>query len=148
MTISTRYFEDVHEGDELGPLEKQPSTVSLFRYSAVTWNPHRIHYDERYAAEGEGHPGVLVQAHLHGAYLTQLVMDWMGAGGILRKLSWQNRQRAIPGDTLTCRGRAVSTYREDGKGFVKCEIWEENQRGEVCAPGESLVELPLRDSPQ
>lgn len=144
MKLSARYYEDVHEGDELDPLQKCPSAVSLFRYSAVTWNPHRIHYDAPYAVEQEGHPGVLVQAHLHGAYLTQLVMDWMGSAGILRKLSWQNRQRAIPGDTLTCRGRVTEATISDGKGFVRCEIWEENQRGEICAPGEALVELPLR----
>lgn len=144
MTSDVRYFEDVREGDELGPLIKRPTTVSLFRYSAVTWNAHRIHYDQEYATSVEGHPGVLVQAHLHGAYLTQLVMDWMGPGGILRKLKWQNRQRAVPGDVLTCRGRVVECYEEDGRRLVRCEIWEENQRGDVCAPGEAVVELPTR----
>lgn len=139
-----RYYDDISVGDQLGPLVRQPTEISLFRYSAVTWNAHRIHYDGRYATEVEGHPGILVQAHLHGSYLQQLVMNWMGRHGILRKLKWQNRNRAIAGETLTCHGRVVDKYEEDGRLFVRCEIWEENAEGTVCAPGEAVVELPRR----
>lgn len=142
MNSPQRYFSEVKEGDALGPLVREPSEVTLFRYSAVTWNSHRIHYDRDYAVKIEGHPSVLVQAHLHGAYLMQLAMDWMGPAGILRKLKWQNRQRAVAGDVLTCRGRVVEKYQESGRFFVRCEIWEENGRGEICAPGEAVVELP------
>ena len=37
-------------GATIAELEVRPSTISLMRFSAVTWNPHRIHYDEAYAA--------------------------------------------------------------------------------------------------
>lgn len=144
MADGTVYFEDVQEGMELPSLAKQPTTIALFRYSAMTWNAHRIHYDQEWARH-EGYPEVLVQAHLHGAYLTQLVMDWMGPGGLLRKLSWSNRRFATPGDTLTCKGRVTRKYVADGQRYVECEIWEENQKGEVCAPGTALVVLPSRE---
>src|SRR5262249_54963751 len=75
------YFEDVAEGDALPQLMKRPTALAIFRYSAVTWNSHRIHYDTAWARK-EGYPDVLVQAHMHGAYLTQLVMDWIGPSGI------------------------------------------------------------------
>ncbi|MFQ5879696.1 MAG: acyl dehydratase [Dehalococcoidia bacterium] len=143
MTGQTLYFEDVEEGTEIPPLVKQPTTIALFRYSAVTWNPHRIHYDKEWA-QYEGYPHVLVQAHLHGAYLTQMVMEWIGPTGILRQFSWSNRRYAVPGDTLTCKGRVTEKYVADDQHFVKCEIWEENQKGEVCAPGTALVVLPAR----
>ena len=38
-------------GDLLPPLRHTATTFQLFRYSAVTWNPHRIHFDETYARE-------------------------------------------------------------------------------------------------
>ncbi|TDF83882.1 MaoC family dehydratase N-terminal domain-containing protein [Pseudomonas sp. H9] len=41
-----------------------PSPVALFRYSAVTFNAHRIHYDEPYATAVEGYPGLVVQGPL------------------------------------------------------------------------------------
>ena len=55
------YFEAVHEGMELAVMVNNASRAQLFRYSAATWNPHRIHYDKDYAAT-EWHSDVLVCA--------------------------------------------------------------------------------------
>ena len=41
-----------------------PDDVLLFRYSALTFNGHRIHYDRRYVTETEGYPGLVVHAPL------------------------------------------------------------------------------------
>jgi 3-methylfumaryl-CoA hydratase len=46
-------------------------TVELFRFSALTFNAHRIHYDRRYAREVEGYPDLVVQ----GPFLAMLLMD-------------------------------------------------------------------------
>ena len=46
-------------------------TVLLFRYSALTFNGHRIHYDRRYVTEVEGYPGLIV----HGPLLATLLLD-------------------------------------------------------------------------
>jgi 3-methylfumaryl-CoA hydratase len=45
--------------------------VLLFRYSALTFNGHRIHYDRRYVTEVEGYPGLIV----HGPFIATLLMD-------------------------------------------------------------------------
>jgi len=137
------YVEDVHEGMEIPSLVKRPSTVTLFRYSAVTWNSHKIHYDREYVKE-EGYRDVLVQGHLHGAYLVQMLTDWMGSQGVLKKFGWTNRRPGFPGDTLTCRGRVTRLYEEDGQHLVDCEVWEENQDGETCVPGTATIALQSR----
>ncbi|APX90063.1 acyl dehydratase [Brevirhabdus pacifica] len=46
-------------------------TTLLFRYSALTFNGHRIHYDTEYARQAEGYPGLVV----HGPLLAHLLMD-------------------------------------------------------------------------
>ena len=143
MTRSELFFEDVAVGAELSALEKVPTTVQLFRYSAVTWNAHRIHYEKDYAIQ-EGHPDVLVQAHLHGAFLVQMIGDWMGPRGRLVSFGWSNRGRAIPGDTLTCTGHVVGKRIDEGRNLLDLEIVETNQRGETCAPGKATVALPSR----
>ena len=137
------YFEEVSVGMEIQSLVKKPTNVQLFRFSALTWNAHRIHYDKDYVVT-EGYPDVLVQAHLHGAFLTQLVTDWIGEGGTLERLGWSNRMYANPGDTLTCTGKVTGKYVKDGRSYVELEIVERNQRGEVCAPGTATVTLPSR----
>jgi hydroxyacyl-ACP dehydratase HTD2-like protein with hotdog domain len=134
---------DLTIGTEVPPLVKRPTQVALFRFSAVTWNSHRIHYDRDYAAT-EGYPNVLVQGHLHGTYLTQMLLNWIGPAGILRRLQWSNRRPAFPGDTLTCRGRVTRVYEEGAWHLADCDIWEENQAGGVCAQGTATVALASR----
>ena len=51
--------------------ELVPDDVLLFRYSALTFNGHRIHYDRRYATGVEGYPGLVV----HGPLIATLLLD-------------------------------------------------------------------------
>jgi 3-methylfumaryl-CoA hydratase len=48
-----------------------PDDVLLFRYSALTFNGHRIHYDRRYVTQIEGYPGLVV----HGPLIATLLLD-------------------------------------------------------------------------
>jgi len=48
-----------------------PDDVLLFRYSALTFNGHRIHYDRKYVTEVEGYPGLIV----HGPLIATLLID-------------------------------------------------------------------------
>ena len=50
-----------------------PDDVLLFRYSALTFNAHRIHYDRRYVTEVEGYPGLIVHGPLIATLLTELL---------------------------------------------------------------------------
>ncbi|MEQ8697806.1 MAG: MaoC family dehydratase N-terminal domain-containing protein, partial [Bauldia litoralis] len=52
-----------------------PSPVMLFRYSALTFNNHRIHYDQPYTTQEEGYPGLLVHGPLIATCLAELVRD-------------------------------------------------------------------------
>jgi 3-methylfumaryl-CoA hydratase len=45
--------------------------VLLFRYSALTFNGHRIHYDQPYVTKVEGYPGLVV----HGPLIATLLLD-------------------------------------------------------------------------
>lgn len=48
-----------------------PDPVMLFRYSALTFNGHRIHYDRSYATQEEGYPGLVI----HGPLMATLLLD-------------------------------------------------------------------------
>ena len=49
----------------------------LFRYSAITFNPHRIHYDKPYCMEVEGYPGLVVHGPFSQQCLFDLLRDFM-----------------------------------------------------------------------
>ncbi len=64
--------------------------VELFRFSALTFNAHRIHYDRDYACQEEGYPGLVV----HGPYLVLLLVDQFlrsAPGAPISKLSYRAR---------------------------------------------------------
>lgn len=80
----------------------RPDDVLLFRYSALTFNAHRIHYDRRYATEVGGYPGLVV----HGPLIVTLLLDLM--------------RRNLPGATIQGFSfRAVSPL-FDTEPFAVC----------------------------
>jgi 3-methylfumaryl-CoA hydratase len=76
-------YREAPKPDDVAPPPKQapadstwerkwiPDEVLLFRYSALTFNGHRIHYDRRYVTEVEGYPGLIV----HGPLIATLLLD-------------------------------------------------------------------------
>ena len=56
-----------------------PSAAYLFRYSAMTFNGHRIHYDKDYVRDVEGYPGLIVHGPLQATLLCQFAADLKGS---------------------------------------------------------------------
>lgn len=67
----------------------EPNEVLLFRFSALTFNAHRIHYDRRYAMEEEGYPGLVVHGPLTALMLAELAAH--NSARQLRSFSFQGR---------------------------------------------------------
>jgi 3-methylfumaryl-CoA hydratase len=59
-----------------------PDAVTLFRYSALTYNAHRIHYDAPYARAVEGYPALVVHGPLIATWLVEAALPLVGARGI------------------------------------------------------------------
>jgi 3-methylfumaryl-CoA hydratase len=65
-----------------------PDDVLLFRYSALTFNGHRIHYDRRYVTEVEGYPGLIV----HGPLIATLLVDllrWQKPEAVVKRFEFR-----------------------------------------------------------
>jgi len=68
-----------------------PSETLLFRYSALTFNGHRIHYDRRYAEQVEGYPGLVVHGPLIASLLLRLLEDEL-PGGVIERFQFRALQ--------------------------------------------------------
>ena len=97
----------------------QPDDVLLFRYSALTFNAHRIHYDRRYATEVEGYPGLVV----HGPLIATFLMDLLRRNQPTAIVARFNFRAVSPlSDTasfLVCgkpEGRTVALWAKDAAG--------------------------------
>lgn len=101
-----------------------PDPVLLFRFSALTFNPHRIHYDRIYAREAEGYPGLVVHGPLTATLLVDFARD-------------NNPGRAMTGFRMRARAPLfdiapfdlVGRPDADGNG---CEVWALTPEGEVA----------------
>jgi hypothetical protein len=77
------------------------------------------------------------------SWLANLLTNWIGDDGFVRRLNVQVRKFNLVGDLTTCYGRVMDKVRDE-RPLVHLDIWAENQRGERTAFGTATVELPTR----
>jgi acyl dehydratase len=127
---------NVHAGQELPELVKHPTTRQLVQYAGAQGDFYEIHYDQAYA-QSVGLPGVILHGLLKGAFLGQLVTDWLGGRGILKTLEVSYRGIDQPGHPYRCMGRVTLV---DGRD-VEIEVWGENEEGKRTTVGTATVEM-------
>jgi 3-methylfumaryl-CoA hydratase len=100
--------------------------VLLFRYSALTFNGHRIHYDRDYATTVEGYPGLVV----HGPLLATLMVDLAASAWPARRLTgfeFRGRRPVIDTEPFSVNGRPRDT--------ATIELWIANRAGALAMTG-------------
>jgi acyl dehydratase len=78
------------------------------------------------------------------SWLSHTVTNWMSDYGFLRRLEARLKSFVRFGDTNWCKGRVRRKWTEGEDHLVECEIWSENQNGEVTTEGKAVVVLPSR----
>jgi acyl dehydratase len=136
-------YEDIVVGDEITPLVKKPTTRQLVMWAGASGDYNEIHYDKDFALE-RGLSGVIVHGQLAGCFLGQMVTDWLGEEGSLKKLSISYKGMNLPGETLTCKGTVTKKYSEDNQDLILLSIWAENPRGEKTLTGTAVIALSAR----
>jgi acyl dehydratase len=148
------FWEDVEVGSEVPPLPKVATSQMLVKWAGAVmdWSP--LHWDDFFCAN-QGVETRIIHGELKRAWLVQLMTDWIGEQGILRKIACQYRAldhprpmktptEPVEGETWWCRGKVSAKYVEGDEHCIDCEIWVENGKGEVTTPGAATVVLPIR----
>lgn len=103
----------------------QPGTVDLFRFSAATFNSHRIHYDLIYAQQEENYPGLVVQGPFIAAKLFGYARRRAGRG--LTRFSFRAQAPVYCGAPLRLTpgegAQSVAALRADGV-MAMSAVWE------------------------
>ncbi|WP_454916169.1 FAS1-like dehydratase domain-containing protein [Xanthobacter sediminis] len=98
----------------------------LFRYSALTFNGHRIHYDRRYATEVEHYPGLVVHGPMQAALLCNYATELRGAPP--KRFSFRGLSPLFDGDALVLHAA------EDGENL---KLWAARENGPVSMAAEA-----------
>jgi hydroxyacyl-ACP dehydratase HTD2-like protein with hotdog domain len=117
-------------GDTLPPLKHTATALQLFRYSAVTWNPHRIHFDEPYARD-EGHRGLALHSHLRAALALRCVTEGLGPGWHVAKAAYRLRKPVYAPADVTYTARVTAVERDS----MTLELTEQHPSGDVGFEG-------------
>lgn len=97
-----------------------PTETLLFRYSAVTFNAHRIHYDYPYVTKAEGYPGLVV----HGPMLATLQLQAFAdahPGARIDRLTYRGLRPLIAPEPFVAAGRIVAPG--------EAQLWAANEKG-------------------
>ncbi|MBT6828485.1 MAG: acyl-CoA dehydrogenase [Rhodospirillaceae bacterium] len=115
-------------GKAVWQCELRPDPVLLFRYSALTFNPHRIHYDQPYVTQQEGYPGLVV----HGPLIATLMVDLCRRSrpdGEVKEFSFRALAPLFVDHSMML-GAAPA---EEGPGTA---VWAANDKAELASQGE------------
>jgi len=102
-------------------VEIQPDPVMLFRFSALTYNSHRIHYDRQYAVEEECYPGLVVHGPLQVTILNNCIRQFCD-GAAVTEFSFRAQRPLFDMDPFTVclkrSGNQISAWTRSHEGFV------------------------------
>lgn len=115
----------------------RPDDVLLFRYSALTFNGHRIHYDRRYVTEVEGYPGLVV----HGPLIATLLLDLLRRnlpGANISGFSFRAMKPTFDIAPFEVRGRRM----EDGRTV---RLWAQHADGALAMDATAILARPAAE---
>lgn len=124
-------------------LRRHPGTDMMDSRTGVADVPELVHMEDTRAQE-VGLPSAYDYGCQRISWMGNLITNWMGDDGFLKRLRAELRRFNIVGDTTWLRGKVSDKYIKDGEPLVDLECWAENQRGEVTMPGKATVRLPSR----
>jgi 3-methylfumaryl-CoA hydratase len=99
--------------------------VLLFRYSALTFNGHRIHYDRDYVTKVEGYPGLIFHGPLQAAFIVELAAK-LHRGRPPKKFSYRGVQPLFEGSEFSINANETATG---------LELWTANAEGQPTMKG-------------
>ncbi|MSP05635.1 MAG: acyl-CoA dehydrogenase [Acetobacteraceae bacterium] len=106
-----------------------PNPLLLFRYSALTANGHRIHYDLDYVTKEEGYPGLVIHGPLQATWMADIVRQYRPGARILT-FSYRGRRPAFHQNPMTLLGWEVG-------GKLRLET--RDHEGAVCMSAEAVL---------
>ncbi|MBN1151942.1 MAG: dehydratase [Dehalococcoidia bacterium] len=137
------YFEEVTAGLELAPLRKHPSRRQLVMWAGASGDFYEIHYDTEFARQNKL-DDVIVHGRLKASFLGQLLTEWAGTEGWLKKMSCRFKGTDPTNEDMLVRATVTGTHEDGLEHLVELDIWTERQDGTRTTLGSATVVLPSR----
>lgn len=110
--------------DAIAGHDRTYGNVELFLFSAATWNPHRVHYDQHYTRVVAGQPDLLVQGPLQAATMFQALRDGLADGVTIQSLKFRHVASLHVGEPARVAGRLTAVEADT----ATVDMWVESLR--------------------
>ncbi len=133
-------WDSLEEGSEIPELNKNPGVTQLVKYAAGGGDFNPLHHDYGFPQAKEI-GSIIIHGRFKYAALGELVSNWLGHKGFVRKIGCQYRGMDMPDQPIVCRGKILRKWEESDEKLVELEIWTENSEGKKTTPGSAIVVL-------
>jgi len=114
-------WDSIKEGDELPVLEKKPGVTQLVKYSAGGGDFNPLHHDYNFP-QSKQIGTIIVHGRFKYAALGELVSNWLGHSGRIRKLSCQYRGMDLPDKEFVCKGVVKKKSTDGGDKVIELAV--------------------------
>ncbi|MDG2101705.1 MAG: hypothetical protein GWO78_04725 [Dehalococcoidales bacterium] len=139
------FYEDIEEGLIIGPVIKNIDRKQLVMYAGASEDFNEFHYDDEIAKKA-GHKGIIIHGALKSAWLAQLLVDFIGLKGRIRKFNVSYRGVDFPYENLKYYAKVIKKEIIDSKGIITLELALENLEGKITTPSNAEIELPVKNN--
>lgn len=140
-------LEKCHIGDKIQGTPFYPTRESIREFCEASLDFNPLHLDDNFMQTQFGKTkfdGIIMHGMNNFGVISKMITDWVyPQGGMHRRLETRWKSPVKPGDTIT-PSAIITAIKTTKKGhWVSLDIVVNNQRNEVIALGEALVEFPL-----
>ena len=135
MTVT---WESIKEGEHIPELKKTPGVTQLVKYAAGSGDFNPLHHDYNFI-QSKAIGSIIVHGRFKWSSLGELVSNWLGHAGRIKKVSCQYRGMDFPDKEMIVKGVVAKKWEEGGEKLVEINVCTENAEGKPTTPGTAIV---------
>ncbi len=140
-------YDNIEPGFKLEGIPFSPTRESIREFCEASLDFNPLHLDDEYMKGSFGKTqfgGIIMHGMNNFGVINKMLTDWLyPLGGIHRRLETRWKAPVKPGDTITPSAVVTARKITQRSRFATLDVAVRNQRGELVASGEAMVEFPL-----
>lgn len=142
----THPFDSLKTGDAIEGVPFSPTRESIREFCEASLDFNPLHLDDEYMKGSFGKTtfgGIIMHGMNNFGVITRMLTDWLyPRGGVQRRLETRWKSPVKPGDTITPKATINALRKTEASRWATLDVKVTNQRGEIVAVGEAMVEFP------
>ena len=133
-------WDELKEGDKIPEIVKSPGVTDLVRFAAGNGDFNPLHHDIN-SKEAKAVGNILVHGYYKYSAFGQMISDWLGTSGKIRKISCQHVGMDFPGNEIRFKGKIEQKIEDKNARILSLSLWAENSKGNKSTLGNAMIAM-------